>query len=185
MIDLLEGIGDGLLVGNGDLLAGELPVVVRCDDIGHFFLGGRRGKTELASTGKTKVVGVASLGGRDAAKDVNEHDSIRCLEARVHAEPDGDEGGPTVAGVLGVARSSARVAAWDCSSCFTSGIAATASSATFLVILVLVILVVLILLELSALMPLRFLEGSSIGRGDDAIGRSERRHTEGREGKYC
>ena len=92
VFDLLEGIKDGLLVGNGYLLAGELPVVVRCDDTGHFFLGSRRGMTELASTGKIKVAGVASLGGRDAAKDINEHDSIRCLEARVHAESDGEIG---------------------------------------------------------------------------------------------
>ena len=144
VFDLLEGIGDGLLVGNGDLLAGELPVVVRCDDAGHFFLGSRRGKTELASNGKTKVVGVATLGGRDAAKDVNEHDSLRRLEARVHAEPDGDEGGTSVAGVLGVARTGASVAAWQC---YTAGLSgATAAAAAPLVLLVVLLIVILVLL---------------------------------------
>ena len=107
MYGLLEGVGDGLLVGNGDLLTSELPVVVRCDDAGHFFLGSGRRKTELASAGKAKVVGVATLGRRDAAKDVDEHDSFCSFEARVHAEPDGDKGGTTVAGVLCVARTGA------------------------------------------------------------------------------
>ena len=144
MYDLLEGIGDGLLVRNGDFLTGELPVVVRCDDAGHFFLGR---KTELASTGKTEVVGVATLRGRDAAKDVNEHDSLRRLEARVHAEPDGDEGGTSVAGILGVARTGARVAAWQCYTAGLSG-ATAAAALLFLLVVVLVVLLIVILVLL-------------------------------------